>query len=84
MILMQKLPSCMNIHVRKGRGAACRIAHVLPGPSAAMWLRLQYCHDVWQAEHMLAISRLRPLTLSEEEKAEAVRTRLAAEEVCAD
>ena len=34
---------------------------------------------------MLAISRsLRPLTLSEEEKAEAVRTRLAAEEVCAD
>ena len=63
---------------------AVRIAHVLPGPSAAMWLRLQYCHDVWQAEHMLAISRLRPLTLSEEEKAEAVRTRLAAEEVCAD
>lgn len=54
---------------------AVRIAHVLPGPSAAMWLRLQYCHDVWQAEHMLAISRLRPLTLSEEEKAEAVRGR---------
>ena len=63
---------------------AVRIAHVLPGPSAAMWLRLQYCHDVWQAEHMLAVSRLRPLTLSEEEKAEAVRARLAAEEVCAD
>lgn len=75
--------------VMKGEGPvtpelAVRIAHVLPGPSAAMWLRLQYCHDVWQAEHMLAISRLRPLTLSEEEKAEAVRTRLAAEEVCAD
>ena len=74
--------------VMKGEGPvtpelAVRIAHVLPGPSAAMWLRLQYCHDVWQAEHMLAISRLRPLTLSEEE-AEAVRTRLAAEEVCAD
>lgn len=75
--------------VMKGEGPitpelAVRIAHVLPGPSAAMWLRLQYCHDVWQAEHMLAISRLRPLTLSEEEKAEAVRTRLAADEVCAD
>lgn len=67
--------------VMKGEGPvtpelAVRIAHVLPGPSAAMWLRLQYCHDVWQAEHMLAISRLRPLTLSEEEKAEAVRTPL--------
>ena len=54
--------------VMKGEGPvtpelAVRIAHVLPGPSAAMWLRLQYCHDVWQAEHMLAISRLRPLTL---------------------
>ena len=50
---------------------------VLPVPDDA-WPRQ------WQAEHMLAISRLRPLTLSEEEKAEAVRTRLAAEEVCAD
>lgn len=48
-----------------------------------MWLRLQYCHDVWQAEHMLAVSRLRPLTLSEAERAEAARARIAAEEVCA-
>lgn len=55
--------------VMKGEGPvtpelAVRIAHVLPGPSAAMWLRLQYCHDVWQAEHMLAISRLCRLTES--------------------
>ncbi len=62
---------------------AVRIAHVLPGPSAAMWLRLQYCHDVWQAEHMLAVSRLRPLTLSEAERAEAARARIAAEAACA-
>lgn len=62
---------------------AVRIAHVLPGPSARMWLRLQYCHDVWQAEHMLAISRLRPLTLTEAEEVAAARSRIAAEEACA-
>ena len=37
---------------------ALKLAKAIPGPDAAMWLRMQAGYDLWQAEHSVDLSHI--------------------------
>lgn len=52
---------------------AVKLSAAIPGPDAAMWLRMQATYDAWQAEHSVDVSHIR--RYSRIDSAESIPTR---------
>lgn len=44
---------------------AVKLAAAIPGPDAAMWLRMQATYDAWQAEQHVDVSRIHRYSTTE-------------------
>lgn len=52
---------------------AVKLSAAIPGPDAAMWLRMQATYDAWQAEHSVDVSHIRRYSFID--SAESIPTR---------